>query len=78
MPRFPALTDTEIIKVLRRLDFQFYRQGKGSHEVWRRAADGRHTTIPRHRGRTLKRRTLKSILDDVGLSVEELQERLLA
>jgi predicted RNA binding protein YcfA (HicA-like mRNA interferase family) len=74
--RFPAVTDQDVIRVLRKLGFKFYRQAKGSHEVWRRASDGRHTTVSRHRGRIIKRRTLKSILDDIGLTVEEFRKFL--
>ena len=74
--RFPAVTDRDVIRVLRRLGFEFYRQAKGSHEVWRRTSDGRHTIVPRHRGKTIKRRTLKSILDDLGLTVEAFRELL--
>lgn len=69
--KFPVVTDREIIKVARKLGFSFYRQAKGSHEVWRRAFDKRYTTIPRHRGKIIKRKTLKSILQDFEISIEE-------
>ena len=74
--RFPAITDREVIRVLRKLGFEFYRQAKGSHEVWRRISDGCHTIVPRHRGQTIKRRTLKSILNDIGLTIEEFRNLL--
>lgn len=32
--RFPAVTDRQVIAVLRRLGFAFFRAAKGSHEVW--------------------------------------------
>lgn len=69
--RFPAVTDREVIKVARKLGFSFYRQAKGSHEIWRRPSDRRYTTIPRHRGKIIKRKTLKSILTDLKISVDE-------
>jgi predicted RNA binding protein YcfA (HicA-like mRNA interferase family) len=75
-PRFPAVRYRDVVKVLRQLGFQFHRQAKGSHEVWRRTHDGRHTIVPRHGGRIIKRRTLKSILDDIGLSVDEFRQML--
>lgn len=31
--RFPAVTDKEVIKVLKQIGFEFYRQAKGSHEI---------------------------------------------
>ena len=74
--RFPAVTDKEVIRILRKLGFEFYRQARGSHEVWRRVSDGRHTIIPRHSGKTLKRRTLKSIIEDVGLTVDQFRNLL--
>ncbi len=76
MPRFSAVTDVQMIAVLKLLGFAHHRQGKGSHEIWRREADGRHTTVPRHRGETLKRRTVKSILDDAGIGIEDLRDLL--
>ena len=72
--KLPAVTDREVIKVAKKLGFTFYRQAKGSHEVWRRVSDGRHTVIPRHAGKTIKRKTLKSIIDDFGITIEEFNE----
>jgi predicted RNA binding protein YcfA (HicA-like mRNA interferase family) len=75
-PQFPAAKYRDVIKVLRKIGFEFHRQAKGSHEVWRRKQDGRHTIVPRHAGKIIKRRTLKSILDDIGLSVDEFRQML--
>jgi predicted RNA binding protein YcfA (HicA-like mRNA interferase family) len=74
--RCPAVTDSQVIEVLKKLGFEFYRQAKGSHEVWRRPSDGRHTIVPRHRGKTIKRRTLKSILNDMGINIAEFTRLL--
>ena len=49
--KLPSVTDRDVIKVAKKLGFAFYRQAKGSHEVWRRVSDGRHTVIPRHAGK---------------------------
>lgn len=68
--KIPALTDRQVIKRLRKLGFGFYRQAKGSHEVWRHP-DGRWTMVPRHAGKTISRRTMKAILDDIGLNSDE-------
>lgn len=73
---FPAIKDREAIKVARKLGFCFYRQAKGSHEIWRRAKDSRYTTIPRHSGKTLKRKTLKAIIKDLDISVVEFRKLL--
>lgn len=69
-PKLPALTDREVIARLRKLGFAFYRQAKGSHEIWRHP-DGRWTMVPRHAGKTLSRRTMKAILNDIGTSADE-------
>ncbi|MEK7449566.1 MAG: type II toxin-antitoxin system HicA family toxin [Planctomycetota bacterium] len=74
--RFPAVTGKQIIRLIRKIGFEFYRSAKGSHEVWRRPRDGRHTIIPRHAGKIIKRKTLKSIINDTGLTIEEFRNLL--
>jgi predicted RNA binding protein YcfA (HicA-like mRNA interferase family) len=70
MGQLGNLTYREVVRKLRRLGFVFYRQGAGSHEIWRHAATGRKTTVPHHGG-NLKERTLRNILEQAGISVEE-------
>ncbi len=69
--RFPAVNYRQVVKVAKKLGFCFCRQAKGSHEIWRRDSDGRQTTIPNHGPKPLKRKTLKSILKDFGITPEE-------
>jgi predicted RNA binding protein YcfA (HicA-like mRNA interferase family) len=57
----------EVLKVLRRRGFAIKRQ-KGSHIVLAHP-DGRYATVPRHE--PIKEPTLKSILDQAKISVEE-------
>jgi predicted RNA binding protein YcfA (HicA-like mRNA interferase family) len=33
MPKFPALTDKQVIKKLQKINFRFYKYAKGSHEM---------------------------------------------
>lgn len=73
--RLPATTAKDIIKVLEKVGFRKTRQS-GSHAVYRRDEDKRRTVIPIHSKKTLKRKTLKSILDDANLTSDDL-ERLL-
>lgn len=68
--KLPVLKDREVIARLRKLGFEFYRQAKGSHEIWRHP-DGRWTMVPRHAGKTISKRTMRSILKDIGMSAEE-------
>lgn len=71
MSKFPALTYQQVIKKIRRAGFCFYRQAKGSHEVWVRNGDGRVAVVPKHLGKIIKRKTLKDIIAATGLSVQE-------
>lgn len=66
----PSLKYREVAKRLRKLGFELYRQGKGSHEIWRHS-DGRWTTVPNHGSKVISRRTMKSILDAVGMDGTE-------
>jgi predicted RNA binding protein YcfA (HicA-like mRNA interferase family) len=71
MPRLPAITYRKFTKKLKKAGFSFYRQAKGSHEVWFNPETNRFVTIPKHTGKTFKKGTLKSMIDDSGLTLEE-------
>jgi predicted RNA binding protein YcfA (HicA-like mRNA interferase family) len=73
-PKFPAVTSDEVIKVLQKIGFRFKRQSGSSHAVYYREADKRRTNVPIHKGKIIKRKTFKSILSDIGLTVEEFNE----
>ena len=60
--------------LLLKLGFEVKRQ-KGSH-VFYRHADGRTTTVPRHKGKDLPRSLTRKILNDINLSPEQLKEEL--
>jgi predicted RNA binding protein YcfA (HicA-like mRNA interferase family) len=72
--KFPALNYRQIVKIAKKLGFYFCRQAKGSHEIWRRDEDGRYTTIPNHGSKIIKRETIKSIIDDLGISIDEINQ----
>jgi predicted RNA binding protein YcfA (HicA-like mRNA interferase family) len=71
MTKFPAYTDKEIIKKLRKLGFVFQRQAKGSHEFWVNLETHQRVLIPRHAGKTLSRKTTKGIIKATGKTLEE-------
>jgi predicted RNA binding protein YcfA (HicA-like mRNA interferase family) len=50
MGRLAGFKYTEVARKLRALGFQFDRQARGSHEIWRNASTGRKTTLVNHRG----------------------------
>ena len=60
----------ELLRVLQRAGFEEQRQ-RGSHLTLRRPSDGRRVTVPVHEGRTVPAGTLRAILRDADLSVEE-------
>ncbi len=73
---FPNVTAKQMIRVLEKIGFVFARQTGSSHAIYKRLSDGKRTVVPYHAGVSIKRRTLKSILHDAGLTVEELRNLL--
>jgi predicted RNA binding protein YcfA (HicA-like mRNA interferase family) len=74
MPPVPALRGERIISALERAGFKIARVSDSHHVM--RHPDGRGTTVPVHRGRDVAKGTLRGILADIGLSVEELRDLL--
>lgn len=74
--KFPALSYNRLTKVAKHLGFYFARRAKGSHEIWRRNFDKKQTTIPNHGNKIITRRTLKAILDDFSIEIEDLNKIL--
>lgn len=73
-PKFPSVTSDEVIKVLTKIGFRFKRQSGSSHAIYYRDADKKRTNVPIHKGKILKRKTFKSILSDIGLTIAEFNE----
>jgi predicted RNA binding protein YcfA (HicA-like mRNA interferase family) len=70
MGRLSGFTYGDVIRKLSRAGFEFDRQGRGSHELWRNPKTGARTTIPNHPG-PLREGTLRAIIRQAGLTVEE-------
>jgi len=75
MSKLPSVTAREVIRVAKKLGLGFDRQ-RDSHAVYLRASDHRRLVIPVHKGRDLKPGTLRGLIDDRGLSVEEFTAML--
>ena len=78
MPRLPRVAAKELIRALRRAGFEEFDQ-EGSHVYlhrWTGERWSQRVTVPFHAGKTLKLKTLKRILDQAGLSVEDLTRLL--
>ncbi len=50
MGRLSGFRYRDIIKILKKLGFTFFRQASGSHEIWYNISTKKYTTIPNHSG----------------------------
>jgi predicted RNA binding protein YcfA (HicA-like mRNA interferase family) len=73
-PKLPATSAKDLVRVAERLGFVFRRQ-RGSHAIYVRASDQARVVIPIHKGE-LKRKTLRGIIQDLKVSVEEFANLL--
>jgi predicted RNA binding protein YcfA (HicA-like mRNA interferase family) len=71
MGRLSGFKYREVASKLRKFDFAFDRQAAGSHELWRNSTSGQKVMIPRH-SRPIAEGTLRAILREAGIDVEEL------
>ena len=74
MPELRELSYRELTRRLRKLGFRFYRHGKGSNELWVRDTDGKVVPVPHHRGKNIRRGTVRAIIREVGVSLTEFME----
>jgi predicted RNA binding protein YcfA (HicA-like mRNA interferase family) len=72
--RLPALRPQQVVRALERAGWQVHRQ-RGSHVSMRKEGVPFLITVPLHR-RDLPRGTLRDIIKDAGLTVEEFLELL--
>lgn len=74
-PKQPVATAKDVVRVAQRLGFEFRRQ-TGSHAIYVRRTDQARVVIPMHIGQALKRKTLRGIIQDLRISVEEFSNLL--
>ncbi len=74
MAKLRELNYREVVKRLRRLGFRFYRHGRGSHELWGRDTDSVVVPVPRHKGKAIRKGTLRAIIREIGVDVDEFME----
>ncbi len=74
MPRLPVGKPADVLRALLRAGF-YLDHSTGSHRYFRHPTRSGIVTVPFHR-KDLKRGTLKSILDQAGLSVDEFLKLL--
>lgn len=78
MPKLPSIRAREVARVAESIGFVFDRQrgGDPSHAVYYRTSDRRRVVIPMHGTKDLKPGTLRGIIADLGLSVDEFTAKL--
>ena len=74
-PRSPRITAFELLRALRRAGWQPVRQS-GSHVTLKHPSKPGSVTVPKHANVIIKPKTLASILEQAGLSTDELRELL--
>ncbi len=76
MPKLPRVSGKEIIKALSRMGFEHIRT-RGSHAILNKQDEQRgKITVPVPLHKELAKGTLKSIMRQTGLNLEELLELL--
>ncbi len=70
MRRLTGFNYRGIVKKLKKLGFEFYRQASGSHEIWYSKSTKLFTTIPNHSG-DMPEGTLRAILKQANISIEQ-------
>jgi len=74
VPPLPVLPGERVVRALTNGGFEVVRV-RGSHHVLRHA-DGRGTTVPVHGAQEVRAGTLRTILRDCGLTVEQFLDLL--
>ncbi|MFH1005272.1 MAG: type II toxin-antitoxin system HicA family toxin [Bacteroidota bacterium] len=70
MGRLSGYRYREIVKILKKFGFEFYRQAAGSHEIWYNKQKNKFTTIPNHTG-DMPEGTLHAILRQADVNVND-------
>ena len=76
MARAPAITGTDAIRALRRAGFEVARIAGSHHMLVHSVDSSRRVVVPVHKGKDLKRGTVRAIVRAAGLTPEEFQELL--
>lgn len=72
--KLPRISGEKVLKILKGMGYEEIRI-RGSHH-YLISSTGSLITVPVHSGKTLARKTLQSILQAAGISLEEFEKRL--
>ena len=70
MGRLSGFSYRDIVKILKKFGFEFYRQAAGSHEMWYNPLTKKFTTIPNHTG-DMPEGTLRAILKQADIDAND-------
>ena len=73
--KLPKITSSDLTSVIKQSGFVLDRQS-GSHAIFFHPGKRLRVVIPVHKKIIIKPKTLLSILDDAGITVEHLKELL--
>ena len=71
-PRLPSLSARQVLHILEQHGFRQVRQS--SSQVILEHSDGRHTTVPSHKGRDIGRGLLRQIMREANLTLSDLSQ----
>lgn len=74
LTKLPVINYGQLIKKPGKAGFVFERQGKGSHEFRVNPDTKRVVMVSGHSGKNIPKGTLKKIIEEAGISVEEFAE----
>jgi predicted RNA binding protein YcfA (HicA-like mRNA interferase family) len=69
--RLPSLNARNVIRALQGAGFSIVRTTGSHYRLVHDSDPTRQTTVPVHKGKDIPRGTLRSIIDQAGLTVEE-------
>lgn len=75
MPKLPVSSGRDLVRALERIGYEFLRQ-RGSHVTMINRELGRTIPVPVHANRPLRPGTLRAIIRDADLTVEEFRDLL--
>ena len=73
--KLPRITAFQLLRALKRDGWQQVRQS-GSHVTLKHPAKSGSVTVPKHASIVIKPKTLEAILEQAGLTSDELRELL--
>ena len=75
MSKLPSIRARDLARIAEKLGFVLDRQ-RGSHAVYYRPSDHRRIVIPMHSGQDVKPGTLRGIISDMGITLQEFATML--